>query len=72
MVAVARPGSVGIEMFAGQVTAGGRLSTTLTVKEQEGPASVLQVTVVVPMGKIPPDPGLHLTVPQAPVVVGVA
>ena len=45
---------------------------TVTVNEQLEPDVVLQVTVVVPTGKTEPDAGLHVTVPQAPLVVGAA
>jgi hypothetical protein len=53
-----------------QVTLGGSVSLTVTVNEQPGPAIVVQVTVVVPFGKKEPDGGVHVTVPQPPVVVG--
>ena len=54
---------------AGHVIDGGCVSLTVTVKEQFVLVSV-QVTVVVPLGKNDPDAGLHVTVPQAPTVVG--
>jgi hypothetical protein len=56
--------------FAGQVIDGAWVSLTVTVKLQLGPTVVEQVTVVVPFGKVAPDAGLQLTVPQVPVVVG--
>ena len=43
---------------------------TVTVKLQLGPAVELQVTVVVPTLKLPPEAGVQVTVPQLPVVVG--
>ena len=60
-------------MFVGQVIEGGCVSLTVTVKVQSGFAGVpdaSQETVVVPFGKNEPDAGEHVTVPQAPVVVG--
>ena len=42
------------------------------VKLQVGPADAVQVTVVVPTGKKEPEGGVHVTVPQVPVVVGAA
>jgi hypothetical protein len=57
-------------MFAGHVTAGACVSCTVTVNEQLGPAVVVQLTVVVPTGKLDPEGGVHVTVPQLPVVVG--
>ena len=38
---------------------------TVTLKEQDGPAFVVQLTVVVPLGKNEPDAGAHVTVPHA-------
>ena len=49
---------------------GGCVSFTVIVNVQLGPATVVQVTVVVPTGKNEPDGGLQVTVPQVPVVVG--
>ena len=49
---------------------GGVLSTTVTLNVQPGPAVLVQVTVVVPTGKQLPEAGLHVTVPQLPLVVG--
>jgi hypothetical protein len=43
---------------------------TVTVKLQLGLTDVLQVTVVTPLAKNEPDAGVHVTVPQLPVVVG--
>ena len=57
-------------MFAGQVTVGACVSFTVTVNEQFAPPGSLQVTVVVPFGKIDPEVGVQVTVPQLPVVVG--
>ena len=57
-------------MLAGQVTVGACVSLTVTVNEQLGPVVVEQVTVVVPFGKVAPDAGEQVTVPQVPVVVG--
>ena len=57
-------------MFAGQVIAGGYVSLTVTVNEQLGPVDEVQLTVVVPTGKNDPEGGVHVTVPQFPVVVG--
>ena len=59
-------------MFAGQVTVGAWLSVTVTVNAQEGPAVVEQLTVVVPTANVDPEAGVHVTVPQLPVVVGAA
>ena len=56
--------------FAGQVIVGGCVSFTVTVNEQVGPAEAVHVTVVVPFGKKEPDAGMHVTVPQEPLVVG--
>jgi hypothetical protein len=58
IVAVHKPGSVFLTMFAGQVTVGGCASTTVTVKEQvlvlPAASVALKVLVVVPTGKKPP------------------
>ena len=59
-------------MFAGHTTVGACVSVTVTVNEQLGPAVVVQLTVVVPTGKLDPEAGVHVTVPQLPVVVGAA
>jgi hypothetical protein len=64
-------------MFDGQVIDGAWLSTTITVNEQEDmlleASLAVQVTVVVPTGKLEPDAGLQLGVPtpgQLSVAVG--
>jgi hypothetical protein len=57
-------------MFAGHVIVGGCVSLTVMVNVQLGPALVVQVTVVVPLGKNEPEAGEQVTVPQVPVVVG--
>jgi hypothetical protein len=49
---------------------GAAAATTVTRKSHEGPAALVQTTVVVPTGNVDPDPGLQVTVPQLPVVVG--
>src|SRR5205085_4006096 len=48
---------------------GGCVSLTVTVKLQEGPACVVQFTVVVPFGKNEPLAGEQVTVPQPPPVI---
>jgi hypothetical protein len=64
-------------MFAGHVTVGAMTSLTVTVNVQVPvlpDASVaVQVTVVVPTGKLEPDAGAHMTVgvPQLSVPAGV-
>ena len=55
--------SAAMLMLAGHVIIGGCVSLTVTVKEQLGPAVVLQVTVVVPFGKNDPEAGEQLVVP---------
>src|SRR5713226_9658362 len=45
-------------------------ATTVTVKLQLGPWLLVQVTGVVPTGKTECDAGVHVTVPQLPLVVG--
>ena len=50
--------------------AGFCVSLTVTVKEQLGPPATEQFTVVVPLGKVEPEAGVQVTVPQVPVVVG--
>jgi len=64
------PASFPWVMFAGQVITGACISLIVTVKLQLGPAVVLQVTVVVPFGKVEPEAGEQDTVPHMPVVVG--
>lgn len=49
---------------------GGWLSITVTVKLQEPVIELEQVTVVVPFWKVVPEPGVQVTVPQDPEVVG--
>ena len=55
--------------FAGHEIAGGCVSLTLTVNEQLGPAVVVHVTVVVPLGKNEPEAGVQVTVPHPPPLV---
>jgi hypothetical protein len=57
-------------MFAGHVMDGGWVSTTVIEKLQDGPAEVVHVCVVGPVGKNEPDAGLQTIVPQTPVVDG--
>ena len=57
-------------MFAGQVMCGGSVSLTVTVNEQLAPVVDVHVTVVVPFGKVEAEAGMHVTVPQLPLVVG--
>jgi len=60
-----------VAMFAGQVIVGASVSMTFTWKVQLAPASVPQLTVVVPTGKKEPGAGRQVTVPQpVPVVIG--
>ncbi|MBS1790478.1 MAG: hypothetical protein JST85_22345 [Acidobacteria bacterium] len=40
------------------------------MKEQLGPAVEVQLTVVMPTGKLDPELGRQVTVPQVPVVIG--
>ena len=63
-------GGVTTVMLVGQMIIGGSVSLTVTVNEQVGPAVVVQVTVVVPLGKEEPAGGTQVMVPQLPVVVG--
>ena len=57
--------------FAGQVIVGGCVSFTVTVNVQLGPSpAAVHVTVVVPTGKVEPEAGEQVIVPQSPVVVG--
>ena len=76
-VAVHVPAGAFVTMFAGQVTVGFVESLTVTVKLHEPvlpDASVaVQVTVVVPTGKLDPEAGAHTTValPQLSLPVGV-
>ncbi len=57
-------------MFSGQLITGGVLSITATVKEQLGPAVIVQLTVVVPVVKNEPAAGVQATAPQEPATVG--
>jgi hypothetical protein len=63
-VAEHRPGSLPTVMLAGQVMTGFSVSLTVTLKLQAGPASVVQLTAVVPTGKNDPEAGAQVTVPQ--------
>jgi hypothetical protein len=56
----------------GQVTCGGVLSTIVTRNEQAGPAPVVQVTIVDPIGNSDLDGGVQVTTPQVPLSVGSA
>jgi hypothetical protein len=65
--------STGTTLLEAQVViVGGAAGTTITVKPQLAPAVLLQVTGVAPTGNVEPDAGEHVTVPQAPLVVGFA
>jgi hypothetical protein len=71
-------GSSGVVILLGQVTVGGVVSllVTVTLKLHTPPLPVLQLTVVVPIGKVEPEGGLQVTsfsggLPQLPEVVGV-
>jgi hypothetical protein len=58
-------------LFEAQVVmVGGAGAMTVTVKLQPGPWLLVQFTTVVPTGKVAPDDGLHVTVPQEPLVAG--
>ena len=57
-------------MLAGHVMVGACVSCTVMVKEQLGPAAVVQVTVVAPTGKTEPEAGEQVTEPHVPLVVG--
>jgi hypothetical protein len=57
-------------MFAGQLIAGSSVSRAVTTKLQVVSPSV-QVTVVLPRGKLLPEAGVQVTVPHGPLVVGV-
>lgn len=64
-LAVQIPAPVFVVMFEGQVTVGGCASFTVTVNEQLDEPPVLlavHVTVVVPLLKVLPDAGVHVTV----------
>jgi hypothetical protein len=66
------PGAFPCVIGAGQLITGFWVSLIVTVKLQLRPEPVVQVTVVVPAGKVEPAAGVHVTVPQAPVVTGAA
>ena len=57
-------------MLAGQVIAGGCVSTTVMLNVQLSPLAAVQVTVVMPTGKKEPETGEAVTVPQSPLMVG--
>jgi hypothetical protein len=65
-VAAHMPAAAFVVMFAGHVTVGFMVSLTVTVKVHEpvlpDPSVAVQVTVVVPTGKLEPDAGAHMTV----------
>ncbi len=66
-----KPGSLVSVMLAGQVTVGGSVSLTVTMKEQlPPPVAEVQVTVVVPFAKAKPEGGEQVTRPQVPQAVG--
>jgi len=69
------PGSVDWTTGAGQITAGGVVSLTVTVNEQEAvfpdPSVAVQVTVVTPLANVDPDAGAHSTVAPGQLSVGV-
>src|SRR5438105_3773281 len=55
-----------VTMFAGQVTTGFSVSFTVTVKLQVEPSPAVQLTVVVPFGKVEPGAGVHVTLRGLP------
>ena len=58
-------------MLTGQVMEGGWVSLIVTLNVQLWPPTLdEQLTVVVPIGKKLPEGGVHVMVPQPPVVVG--
>ena len=69
-IALNWPESVNFAIPAGQVMVGDCTSFTFTVKAQLGPAVVVQVTVVVPTGKVEPLAGTQVVVPHPEPVVG--
>jgi hypothetical protein len=75
--AVHCPGAALTGMLLGHVIDGAVTSATVTVKVHVAalppPSVAVQVTVVVPTGKVEPDAGTHATVavPQSSVAVGV-
>jgi hypothetical protein len=68
--ALLAPGAAAWVTFAGQATVGARLSFTVTVNEQVGPALEVTLTVVVPTGKNEPEAGVEVIVPQSPEATG--
>ena len=52
------------------VIVGGADAVTVTVKLQLGPPLTVQVTGVEPTGNVEPDAGVHVTVPQGPLIEG--
>ena len=60
-----------IVLFEAQVViVGAAGAITVTVKPQVSPSIVVQVTMVLPAGKLVPDGGSQVTVLQVPLVVG--
>jgi hypothetical protein len=58
-------------LFVAQVViVGAAGASTVTVKSQIAPSLPVQVTTVVPTVNVDPDAGVHVTVPQVPLVVG--
>jgi hypothetical protein len=65
------PESVVRTRFAGQATASGCVSLTVTVNKQSAPGLVVvQLTIVLPTEKNEPDGGVQVTGPQSPLAVG--
>ena len=63
--------STGTDVFEAQVViTGAAVGTTVTKNSQLGPPLTVHATVVVPAGNVEPDGGLHVTLPQVPLVVG--
>jgi hypothetical protein len=59
------------DLFEAQVVIVGALgATTVTVKPQVAPSLLVQLTTVLPTGKVEPEAGVQVTVPQLPEVVG--
>jgi hypothetical protein len=72
------PVAVDVEMLEGQLTVGACVSLIVTVKLQDRlfplASLTVQLTVVVPLGKVEPDDGLQVTAPtpsQLSVALGV-
>ena len=61
--------SLPLTILAGQVTTGACVSFTLTVNVQVEPDALVDVTVVVPIGKNEPAAGTEVIIPQKPVEV---